>query len=241
MLETTRGIVFHHIRYSDSSIIAKIYTEQFGLQSYLVRGLRNRRSDTKKALFQHLNLLDMVVSHRGNKELQHLKEIHISYPFNTIPFDIRKSAIALFLNEVLYQVIREEEPNQGLFEFLFDSIIILDHPDLHIASFHLIFLMQLSRFLGFFPKNNYSPSESFFDLAEGRFTNVKGPADLIAGEPFSGYVSVLTNFEGDYQGGVHINQSHRPELLKIILNYYKHHIPGIREFKSHTVLHEVLH
>jgi DNA repair protein RecO (recombination protein O) len=241
MLETTRGIVFHHVRYSDSSIIAKIYTEQFGLQSYLVRGIRSRRSDTKKALFQHLNLLEMVVSHRGNKELQHLKELHISYPFNSIPFDIRKSAIALFLNEVLYQVIREEEPNPALFEFLFRSITILDQLDSNIASFHLTFLLQLSRFLGFFPKNNYSGSESFFDLAEGRFTNLNGPADRVAGEPFSGYLSVLTNFQGDYQGGVFFNQTHRPELLKIILRYYKYHVPGIREFKSHTVLHEVLH
>ena len=241
MLETTRGIVFHHVRYSDSSIIAKIYTEQFGLQSYLVRGLRNRRSDTKRALFQHLNLLEMVVSHRGNKELQQLKELHISYPFNSIPFDIRKSAIALFLNEVLYQVIREEEPNPALFEFLFRSITILDHLDSNIASFHLTFLLQLSRFLGFFPKNNYSGSESFFDLIEGRFTNLIGPEDLIAGEPFSGYLSALTNFQGNYQFGLQISQTHRPELLKIILNYYKHHVPGIREFKSHTVLHEVLH
>jgi DNA repair protein RecO (recombination protein O) len=101
--------------------------------------------------------------------------------------------------------------------------------------------LQLSRFLGFFPKNNYSGSESFFDLVEGRFTNLIGPEDLIAGEPFSGYLSALTNFQGNYQFGLQISQTHRPELLKIILNYYKHHVPGIREFKSHTVLHEVLH
>jgi len=240
MLEKTRGIVFHHVKFSDTSIIAKIYTEQFGLQSYLVKGLRNRRSETKKALFLHLNLVEMVVSHRENKEIQHLKALQIAYPFQSIPFDIRKSAVALFLNEVLYQVIREEEPNQDLFDFLFRSVMTFDMLDKNATSFHLAFLIQLSRFLGFFPKNNYSDSESVFDLTEGRFSARSGPASLMTGQPFSAYIAQLSNVPGDLQDVFEIPQQHRQQLLEVILNYYRYHIPGISEFKSHLVLHEVL-
>jgi DNA repair protein RecO (recombination protein O) len=240
MLQTTRGIIFHHVKFSDTSIIARIYTEQFGLQSYLVRGLRNRRSEIKKALFQHLNLVEMVVSHRENKELQYLKELRIADPFHSIPFDIRKSAIALFLNEVLYQTIREEEPNPDLFEFLFRSVKALDNTETNISLFHLSFLIRLSRYLGFFPKNNYSDSESFFNLAEGRFSRMNGPEMSNTGNPFSKYISNLANLQAESFDAFQIDPSHRSKLLEIILNYYRYHIPGIGEFKSHTVLHDVL-
>jgi DNA repair protein RecO (recombination protein O) len=240
MLEKTLGIIFHHVKFSDTSIIAKIYTQQFGLQSYLVKGLRNRRSATKKALFQHLNLVEIVVSHREKKEIQHLKEIRIYQPFHTIPYDINKTSVALFLNEVLYQVIREEEANPELFRFLWEWIEDLDRSDQNISSFHLAFLIQLSRYLGFFPKNNYSESACCFNLTEGCFGPESIPGDMMISSPYSSYISQLSSQSAYLPAELVISSPHKPILLEIILKYYQYHLPGIREFKSHAVLHDVL-
>ncbi len=240
MLQTTRGIVFRTVKYSETSIIAKIYTEAFGLQSFMVRGLRNKKSTLRQALFQPLNLVEVVAYHREKKEIQNLKEIKIAYPFINIPFDIRKSTQLLFLNEVLYQVVREEEPNPALFTFLFNAINHLDQIQENVALFHHVFLIQLTQYLGFYPRNNYSESNSHFELTEGAFSSLRGPETLIAEAPFGKYISLLTESGLSSFESLKIPSHDRRRLLEIILNYYRHHIPDLKEFKSHKVLHQVL-
>jgi len=238
MLHNTRGIIFHQVKYSETSIIAKIYTELFGLQSYLIKGIRNKKSAIKPALLQQLTLVDLVVYHKESKNIQHLKEIKIGYPFKTIHTDIRKSSIIIFLNEILYKVIREEEANPSLFKFLYSSIQSLDLMEKSISDFHLIFLIQLTKYLGFFPKNNYSAQNSFFDLQEGVFTNTK--ESINPGEPFSKYLSELTNTTLQNVDSLAINPIHRNELMDIVLRYYQLHMPVTLNIKSNTVLQTVL-
>ena len=109
MLQKTRGIVLHSVTYSETSLVVKIYTEAFGLQSYLLKGAKGKRSSFRPVFFQPLNLLDAVVYKNEKTALQSMKEVQLAHPFRSIPFDIRKSSIALFLNEILYKSIREEE------------------------------------------------------------------------------------------------------------------------------------
>ena len=240
MLHNTRGIVFHQVKYSETSIIVKIYTELFGLQSYLIRGVRSKTSKIKPALLQHLTLVDLIVYHKQKKDIQTIKEVKIAYPYKTIPYDIIKSSVAVFLNEVLYKVIREEEPNPGLFAFLFNSLQILDIREKNIADFYLIFLIRLTKYLGFFPKNNFSVQNCNFHLEEGLFTLNTHPEELIVKKPFSEYLSDLTETSYENSTKLKILPQHRSKLLEDILNYYQLHIPAVINIKSHHVLQTVL-
>lgn len=239
MLQSTRGIVFHQIKYSETSIIAKIYTEQFGLQSFMVRGARKKHAKIKASQLQHLALVDLEIIRKESKDLHIIKELKIRFPFQSIPLDIRKSTILIFLNEVLYKVIKEEESNPELFEYIQNAILILDLKTSHFSTIHFLFLIHLTRFLGFFPKNNYSESNPNFDLEEGLFNNSMGPDSLIALEPYSTYISTMCDTSFEKIDELQIKSAHKNKLLEIILNFYKLHLPGINEFKSHTVLQSV--
>lgn len=240
MLHHTRGIVFHQLKYSETSLIVKIYTEQFGIQSYLLRGIRGKKAKLKPALFQHLSLVDLVVYHKEKKEIQNLKEVKIAVPFQQIPFDVRKGSILIFLNEVLYKVIKEEEPNPDLFAFLFNAIQILDNDTENTADFHLLFLMQLTKFLGFHPKNNFTKKESNFNLEEGVFTSSSLSESIGIRLPFSKYFSIFSTASFMGPNKITISQNHRNKLLEIILRYYQLHIPVVMNIKSHLVLNTVL-
>jgi DNA repair protein RecO (recombination protein O) len=237
MLHHTRGIVFHQVKYSETSLIVKIYTEQFGLQSYMIRGIRSKKSLIKPALLQPFTLIDLVVYHKEKKDLQHIKEIQIAYPFKSIPFDIRKSSVLIFLNEILIHVIREQESNPGLFQFIYNSIESFDLMDQGIADFHLRFMMELTRHLGFYPKNNFSAETCAFNMQEGIFTHQTLSSNTVIPKPYSDYFAALAS-TGAHP--VQINPSHRPILLEYMIRYYKLHIPGIHEIKSHSVLQVVL-
>ncbi len=238
MLHNTRGIIFRQTKYSETSIIVKIYTELFGLQSYLIKGIRNKKSLIKPALLEHLTLVDLIAYHKEKKNIQHIKEIKIGYPLKTIHTDIRKSSIIIFLNEILFKVIREEEANPSLFSFLYNSIQSLDLQEKSFSNFHLIFLIHLTKYLGFFPNNNYSLQSSYFNLQEGVFTSNK--SDLIAEKPFSEYLSKLTITGLEKQETFSILPQHRNDLLEIILRYYQLHMPVAMNIKSHHVLQTVL-
>jgi DNA repair protein RecO (recombination protein O) len=240
MLHQTRGIVLHQVKYSDTSVIVKIYTELFGLQSYLVRGIKRKNAAIKSALLQHLTLIDLVVYHKPKSNIQHIKELKIEIPFQSIPYDIRKSSIALFINEILYNVVREEESNKDLFNFLNHSIQFLDISETNTANFHLLFLIKLSQFLGFYPKNNFSDSSTCFSLEEGNFTSQKGPENLFIPLPYSQYIYDLTQSTFEDLKLFQINPSQKYQLLEIILNYYRLHLPVTLNIKSHLVLKTVL-
>lgn len=240
MLHNTPGIVFHQVKYSESSIIAKIYTELFGLQSYMIRGIRNKKSKIKSALLQHLTLVDLVVYHKAKNNIHNIREIKIAYPFQSIPYNIHKSSITVFLNEILYHVIKEEEANPDLFKFLFNALQVLDLKESNFAGFHYLFLMQLSKYLGFYPKKNYSAINSNFNLEEGKFTDQKGPQNIFIPPPFSTYISELISLSFENLELFNLNPTHRNQLLEILLNYYRLHLPVALNIKSHLVLQTVL-
>lgn len=239
MLLTTRGIVFNQIRYGETSIIARIYTEQLGLQSYMVRGARSKNAKIRSAHLQHLTLVELEVNQRSNKEIQHLKNLKIAYPFRDIPFNIKKSAVVVFLNEVLNKVIREEESNPELFEFLYNTIQLLDLRSGNLGLYHHLFLLRLSRFLGFYPRNNFSGRFMNFDLQEGEFTSIDGPDNLIAKPPLSTLLNDLLTLHFDDLEEMVIQPGKRGALLEMLMMYYQLHVPGFGNLKSHTILAEV--
>ena len=158
MLQKTKGIVLSHIRYRETSIIVRIYTEALGMQSYIVNGVRSsgnaRAGGSRMGLYQPLTLLDLVVYYQEKSNLQRVKEIRCSEPFMHLPMDFQKTGIALFLTEMLSKSLKGEESNPALFQFLHSSIRVLDTQEEGAQNFHLQFLLKLSRYLGFATLNS---------------------------------------------------------------------------------------
>lgn len=240
MFFKTKGIVIQRIKYSETSIIVKIYTEIFGLQTYIVKGARSRKSKIKSNIFQNLSLLDLVVSKKEKSKINFLTEVRQAYQFKTIPFDIRKSSIAIFLNEILYKTIREEESNQNLFDFLFNSIQLLDHQEKDFANFHLLFLLKLTKHLGFFPHKKQAEQFKYFDLTEGVFLDKIPTHQYYLNTELSQILNNLLNisFEKIYE--IKISKIQRLQLLEKLIDYFKIHIENFNEIKSLAVLQTVL-
>ena len=239
MLHKTRGIVLHTIKYSESSIIARVYTEAFGLQSYLIKGARSRKGALRSSMFQPLTLLDMVVYHRSNSELHHIREAGVSEPFHAISSDLRKSSVAIFLAEILFRSLKETEANEALFDFLTHSLNFFDMQEAGIEYFHLYFLISLSRFLGFQPQGEPAGNQACFDLREGKF--VAGRAahpDQVSDAPSIAMWNIMNTTAGELQK-LSISRSTRDELLDALLIYYQIHLSGLGAIKSLEVLREV--
>lgn len=240
MIAKTQGIVFHQIKYSESSLIVKIFTREFGIQSYLVKGVRSKKSKISPALLQHLSLVDIVASHKEKSNLHYIQEIRSAHQYTSIPYDMTKSSITLFVNELLLKAIREEEANTDLFDFIFKSMQWLDLATENYVNFHLIFAVQLSRYLGFYPRGIYSPSTPYFDLEEGCFEN-RRPIhhNYLEGQESEKW-SMLTDLSLDGIAIVKLNNLERNILLDQIVQYFQLHLPNFGKLKSLDVLRTVL-
>ena len=227
MIYKTRGIVLRTVDYSDTSLIAKIYTEQFGIQSYLIKGAKRKRASIKANLFQPLALLELEVYKKEKQQLQSLKEVGAEIHFTSIPNNPVKASILFFLNEVLLKCLQEEEENAELFSFLHETIQTLDSVEKNFSNLHLIFLIRFSRFLGFYPQGNYSDVNSVFDLREGMFVNrepmhpdflTKENSQLMSKFIFSNYYSMDTFM---------LTGKERKNLLDILLCFYELHLSNM--------------
>jgi DNA repair protein RecO (recombination protein O) len=233
VLVKTRGIVLSYIKYRETSIITRVYTEELGLQSYIVNSVRQKAG--RIALFQPFTLLDMVVYTNPKGGLTRISEYKCDYPFSSIPYDIRKSSILLFLSEMLSHTIREEEENRPLFEFLYHSIRHFDQQAEGFENFHLLFLLQLSSYLGFGPT---SGAEITSQVA------FSGSGALIDGRPAIIYFQMYETFFDQLlqhpDQALVANGKVRRELLQIIIKYYQLHVEKLGEIRSLQVLSEVL-
>ncbi|RME94235.1 MAG: DNA repair protein RecO, partial [Bacteroidetes bacterium] len=151
MLLKTRAIVFRTYKYGETSLIVELYTEQKGLRKYIIGGVRSAKARTSAGLLQLMSLIEVVAYEREDKDLNRLKEVRPAYLFQSIPFDVRKGAIGLFMVEIARKAIREREPNAALFHFLFQSFRYLDQTTQGNSNLHLSFLLELSRYLGIAP------------------------------------------------------------------------------------------
>ena len=234
---TTKAIVLSSIKYSDSSLIVKCFTEKEGLKSYLIKGiLKAKKGGLKVAYFQPLTQLLIVANHSNKGSLNSIKEVQISNPYKTIYKDIVKQSVVMFLSEVLSHSIKEVEENIALFEYLEISFSWLDLHD-KIANFHLLFLLNFSRFLGFYP--DLSDKDKLgFDLLEGNFTDITSHKNIISGNHFYQFKKLLgINFDGIEK--VSFSKHERQTVLKIIIRYFELHLDGFKHPKSLQILEAV--
>lgn len=239
MLYKTRGIVFHTVKYSESSVVTKIYTEKFGLRTYIVRSLYGKKSGTRAALLQHLALLDLVVYEKNLNGIQNIKEIQMAWQYRSLPYDMIKSSIILFLNELFYKAIHEEEPNEALFRYISDTLVYLDLKTGNIGDLHLHAAIGLTRLLGFFPRDNYTDQTKYFDLREGMFVNEIPVHNNFMAPPQSRQLHDMLDEESQ-ERTIFQDSGQRNLMLEKLLEYFRLHIPGFGELKSPQVLKQIL-
>ena len=241
MIRKTRGIVLHTTRYGESSLVVHCYTEQYGRQTYMVKGVRKSRRNNRSNLFQPLFILDFEVYHKESREIQLVKEVERATPINSIPYDVTKRTQAIFMAEVLYRVLKEEESNPMLAHFLMNSIQYLDALGDPLPDFHILFLIHLSRHLGFFPQNNFSDTNRYFDLVSGQFKSFLNDPETQLDKDTSALWSKYIGIEFRETRSIGMNSFQRKTILDCLVKYYKLHVAGMGDIRSLDVLHIFFH
>ncbi|MDB5007752.1 MAG: repair protein RecO [Mucilaginibacter sp.] len=240
MLHKTRGIVFKTTDFGENSIIVQVFTEKFGLQSYMVNGAKKPKAKIGRNMLQPLHLLDMVVYHKNTGNVQRIKELKNSPQLLTIPYDIIKSSIALFLNEVLFKAVKQQGEDENLFDFVFSAIEWMDHQSEGLANFHLLFLTQLTRYLGFYPDRYLAGNAEYFDMKNGVFCQYKPDSFSYLSPPHTQNFAVLLQCSFENMPLLKLSNDERRYLIQKLLEYYALHIEGFGSIRSHEVLEEVL-
>lgn len=231
----TKAIVISALKYQEKSLIVKCFTLSDGLKSYFVRdAFSARKSNQKIAYFQPLSILEIEAVHKNKGTLEQFKEIKIDTPFQSIHSDIIKSTMVMFLSEMLHHAIHEEEKNESLFYFLESALNWFDHQD-EITNFHLIFLLETTKHLGFYPDIT-EIKLPFFEMKEGVFSPFHSLSSLTEHETQLFKKLIVLKFEND-QKTFHVTE--RQILLKILIEYYCLHLDGFKKPKSLEVLKEV--
>lgn len=240
MLHKTRGIVLRVTTYSESSVVAQMFTEKFGIQSYLINGVKKPKAKIPMNVLQPLHLLDMVVYYKQNTQIQRIAEARPVPIFKSIPYEVIKNTIIQFLNEVLYKSIRQQHVDEQLFEYLYHAISWFDEADELSVNFHLSFLMKLTRFLGFAPQAQARTDQKYFDLQEGSFTSVAPVHPYFTADVDGNSLMQLLNTPFEKINEIKFSNAYRRIVLDKILIYYQLHTASFGQIKSHQILEEVL-
>ncbi len=220
-------------------MIVQLLTDTAGRRSYMVQGVRSRSGHgSKLALFQPAFPVEFEGLESPRMELDRFKEVRSGFLLQNLPFDLRKSTIALFTAEVLHRLVRESEPNEPLFEFVWNSIGALDALDAGVANFHLWFLAQLSRFLGFCPGNDYTEG-AWFDIREGLFTPLRPLHPECLTRECARLLATLLQSGVTSLASLSLNRQQRSEFLNALLTYYGYHLNAVHTVQSLRILREV--
>lgn len=239
MLTKTQAIVLHSLKYGESRLIVDLFTRSQGHLSFIVNIPRTSNSKVKKQFFQPLSLLDIEVDIRPKVQLQKFSDVRLLQPFSSIPFEPFKLSISLFISEFLYYVLRSEQQNEHLFDYVVNSIEWLDAQEDRFANFHLVFLMRLSRFLGFYPNLDDYVSGDYFDLRESVFCKMP-PVHRDFLEPQEAEkVQLLMRMDYPTMHLFRMSHHERNRFLEVALKYYRLHLPDFPEMKSVVVLQEL--
>lgn len=243
-LHKTKGIVLRGVKYGETSLIVTIYTELFGIQSYLVNGVRTstRKGPGKANLFQPSAILDLIVYHNDLKNLQRIREFKWAVLYQHIFFDVIKNAVALFMVELLQKCIKQPEPNPELFYFIEDAFLHLDAAEGRVlANFSLFFMLHLAGFFGFKIEDLRNDRTSFLDLKEGRFVNEHPHHPQVLEGQLSYITAQLLRVQQPAElQEIPLNQETRRTLLQAYQVFYALHVPDFGEMRTLSVLQTVL-
>ena len=243
-LHKTKGIVLRTVKYGETSVIVLVFTEKFGVQSYLVNGVRTstKKGSGKANLFQPSAILDLIVYHNESKNLQRLKEFKWSYLYHHILSDVPKNAVALFMVELLTKCLKQPEANADLFNFCEDAFIHLDESNNAVmANFPLFFALHLANFFGFRISDHYSEENPILDLQEGMFVPERPHhPHFLEGKQAEVTNELLKVMQPAELEDIKLNHDFRRQLLHTFETYYALHIQDFGTMKTLPVLREVL-
>lgn len=237
MLQKTKGIVLKTTRFSESSIVAKIYTENLGLQTYLINGVRSAKSKGKAALYQHGNVLEMVVYHKENATMQRISEAKLFLSYHSVHFDVIKGSVLLFCIELLNKALKEHLPHEELFQFCEYAFAFLDETNHSVSNFHLSFMITLSKHLGFAPA---AVEKQFFDLQDGVFTDVQPQEHTFLEGKLTSLFVLFLKSHYDSAHTISVSAIERKQLLNAMITYFKLHLEDFGEMHSPQILSEIL-
>jgi DNA repair protein RecO (recombination protein O) len=242
MIHQTKGIVLRTIKYGETSVVANIFTELFGLQSYLVNGVRTSGKTSKAHFFQPTSILDMEVYHNELKNLQRIKEVKWNFLYRQVLSDVTKHAVALYMIELLQKCLKQPENNINLFNFTEHALMQLDAADIAVtANLPLYFSLQLAHFFGFRLQDKYSQTNSILDLQEGTFTShTPSHPHYLDGENGFYISQLLRAVHPDDLLEIKLNKIVRKNILRALQSYYALHIQDFGVMKTLPILHEVL-
>lgn len=231
-----KAIVLTSIKYGEADLIVKCLTE-VGIRSYMLRNiLRSNSKKLRAGYFQPLSQLEISALHNNRGNLNRITEARVYYLYQTLATNIYKQSIAQFLTEVLALALKEEEQNAPQFNYILFALQWLDNHN-NIANFHLVFLFELSKYLGFYPDVNVV-NKDYFDLEEGIFTFYKPDRNYISGKVLDHFKSLI-GIKFDDMEKLKWNSEKRHVILDLILLYYELHLPGFKKPRSLKILKEV--
>jgi len=233
----SKGIVLSSLKYGDSSRIVRVYTDGFGLLSFLVNSVGSKRGVVRSSMLLPLTLVELVHTHKGEGKLERIKEAKMDLTYTAIPYDPVRNAVALFLAELFTKSLREEEANEVKFEFVRGACLALDTLDELPAAFHLAIWAKLTQYLGFGPEVKKVSGDQFFDLQDGAF--LSEPSLL---HPFFDAATsqhLRDALAWDFEGPLHIPKAGRRSLLEGLERFMNIHLDGFGTFKSLKVLGEL--
>lgn len=235
----SKAIVLSSIPYSESSIICKLYTEEFGLKSYIVRSAKKKNSPTPTSHFQPLNIIEFEAYNSVKSKLETIKTSSLILENQNLNFSIVKNALTFFVAEIIHLSLKEANPNKELFDYLFNQIHLLKNSkDEDLAEFHLYFMIQFADHLGLAPMNNYSEYEVFFDPIAGKFTNKADAQNFNKQTSFTLHKFIsqkeITNEK------ICKNKVERNIILEALIIFYSIHITNHSQIKSHKILTTIL-
>ncbi len=241
MLEKTKGIILHHLKYGESSIISHVFTEKYGRKSFLIKGVRSKRSGSKANLFQPLFILNFEFYSKANRELNIVKEASLATSFHHFPYDVHKSSQALFIAEFLSRALIQEEKDMDLFHFLENTLEYFDLDTAFNPNFHLAFITKTTKYLGILPGNENEAGRhgQIFNIREGNFEKTP-PLHYEFMDQGSTAIFrdlLLRNYEESSK--IKLNRDERNHLLKQILTFYSFYHFNMDKLKSIDVLKEV--
>ena len=238
-MHQSRAIVLRQIKYSETSLILKIYTEKEGLLSFIAKGVRGKKGKLRSAQFQPLNLIDLSYREARKSELRQINDIKVIEPFTDLPFNPVKRTIAMFMAELIQNAIKEQEPNAKLFDFLYNSIHWVDLSKESYNHFHLLFMMKFTKHLGFYPMLDGQKEARYFDLQQGVFSRGAPPHSyFIDSEQLSAWKQLI-NVKLETNNSLLFSNSLKRKLLQTMMLYYKLHLIHFKELNSHHILQSV--
>ena len=237
MVITTKAIVLSSLKYGESDLIVKLFTESSGLKTYLLRNvLKSKKGKIRSSYFQSLSLLEIEVSHKNKGTLERSNEAKIFYTYQSLHTNVVKSSLVIFLAEILSNTINEEAKDKILFHYIENSLRWLDNSR-DIANFHISFLLKLSLHLGFYPDTS-TIAKPYFNLLEGFFQDFNTGKYNEKGLTVDNF-KMFFGIDFDKIDAIKLTKNERSELLTLLLQYYQLHLHGFKKPKSLSVLNQI--